>query len=142
MGNSSDEEAATITHAISTFETTQPVPSLPLTTPTTLQEGAAGVDLTSVEFVDGANHKGNSSLRHRAESQGVAPTKPACVDDDAVMTSVPRLPIESNPFLPMFKQFHTKRGVKKDNPSYTLLAMEWFAKNSHHVTAPSADRNV
>jgi hypothetical protein len=72
----------------------------------------------------------------------VAPTRPARVDDDAVMTSVTRLPLNNDPFTFIYDMFVADTGVKKDNPQYTTLYTEWFLKNSHRVAAPSADRNV
>ena len=136
-GDSPDEEATTIRHAVSEFETAHPDPSLVLNVPTS-SGGITGTLAAPAACGDGALHRDNSVPRQgRAESMGVAPSLgPARVNDDDVhMMLAP-----SNPFAAHLSLFTAATGVKGDHPTFHQQFAEWIFHNP--PAAPAAGRHV
>ena len=136
-GDSPDEEATTIRHAVSEFETAHPDPSLVLNVPTS-SGGITGTLAAPAACGDGALHRDNSVSRQgRAESMGVAPSPgPARVNDDDVhMMLAP-----SNPFAAHLSLFTATTGIKGDHPTFHQQFAEWIFHNP--PAAPAAGRHV
>jgi hypothetical protein len=134
MGDSSDKEATTVHHAVSVFETVQPVPSPALTSHA--PEKADRVGPTSVEHGGVASCRDDSVLLSRAESLVVALTQPAHINDDNIhMTPTPSSVHPPNPFQAIFDAFTAATGVKQDHPTFQSQYLQWIA-------AHAADFNV
>jgi hypothetical protein len=133
MGDSSDEEATTVHHAVSAFKTTPPVPSPALTAHASKK--ADRVNLTLVEYGDVASCGDDSVLLSHAESPVVALTQPACINDDVHMIPTPPTVHPPNPFQAIFDTFTTATSVKQDHPTFQAQYLQWIA-------AHTADFNV
>jgi hypothetical protein len=115
LGVSLDEEATTITCTVSAFETAHSVPGPTLIAPNTPLTEADGTCLASAKLGGVPSCGGDSVPRSHAKSQEMAPTRPACIDDN----DVPMQPASNNssdPFRHIYEMFSTEEKVYPGHP--------------------------